>query len=186
MSYTIDSVEILKNDNARMRVGDILRLVGEINVDDLPIGGGFLVEIAERIKSLPVFPSVDEEVPVVTETSNSVASHSRFSWCGEGAHYGTIETLTDKIAPFIRGTLEVVFTWERGDSFSGLRLLVRQGADAPDGDLSTWVDAWVPRLTRTIRHGGNLKYCWALDRRAAKSLPASKPYEKLATFQRAA
>jgi hypothetical protein len=42
--------------------------------------------------------------------------------------------------------------------------LVRFGAALPqDGEnLSTWMDHWLPRLTRTLRHQGNHKYAWNL------------------------
>lgn len=46
-------------------------------------------------------------------------------------------------------------------------------------DLATWAAAEVPRITRAVRHGGNLKYAWALNRRDRRHLPASLPYPKI-------
>jgi hypothetical protein len=59
--------------------------------------------------------------------------------------------------------------------------LLCYGATAPSlsETLSDWLAIWVPRLTRSIRHPGNLKYAWSLDRRMRKALPASQPYLKL-------
>lgn len=47
------------------------------------------------------------------------------------------------------------------------------------GDPETWLRTWLPVLTRTVRHPGNLKYAWALRRRDRRHLPASLPYPKL-------
>jgi hypothetical protein len=33
-------------------------------------------------------------------------------------------------------------------------------------------------VTRRLRHPGNLRYAWAIDRRIARALPASLPYPK--------
>jgi hypothetical protein len=47
--------------------------------------------------------------------------------------------------------------------------LVRFGAVPPqDGEnLPVWMDRWLPRLTRTLRHRGNHKYAWTLAGRNA-------------------
>jgi hypothetical protein len=60
------------------------------------------------------------------------------------------------------------------------QLLVRHGATPRRGlDPDTWLREWLPRLCRTVRHPGNYKYCWALDRRARRHLPESRPYPKV-------
>lgn len=56
--------------------------------------------------------------------------------------------------------------------------LVAYGAPEPKGDLRAWLDDILPMLTRRVKHPGNLKYAWALDRRVRRHLPASKPYPK--------
>lgn len=57
--------------------------------------------------------------------------------------------------------------------------LVANGASRPEGDdLRAWLDAELPRITRKVRHPGNHKYAWALDRAARKLLPETKPYPK--------
>jgi hypothetical protein len=60
-------------------------------------------------------------------------------------------------------------------------LLEAHGADPlGDGDPIAWLDHWIPRLTRAIHHGGNLKYAWALERKGRRHLPPSLPYPKMA------
>lgn len=58
-------------------------------------------------------------------------------------------------------------------------LLVIHGAEAPHGDLREWASHWVPRLTRPMRHQGNHKYAWGLDKATRRLLPESKDYPKL-------
>lgn len=57
-------------------------------------------------------------------------------------------------------------------------LLERHGAEPLDGDVDAWLARWLPRLTRPLRHPGNHKYAWRLDRRGRVALPASLPYPK--------
>lgn len=67
---------------------------------------------------------------------------------------------------------------ERGWRYASA-LLERHGAPPPGDDPRAWLDEWLPRLTRPMRHGGNHKYAWALARRDRKLLPRSLPYPKL-------
>lgn len=46
-------------------------------------------------------------------------------------------------------------------------------------DREEWLDRELERLTRSVKHSGNFKYAWPLDRRVRRLLPASKPYPKL-------
>lgn len=59
-------------------------------------------------------------------------------------------------------------------------LLERYGAEKPSSDLGAWANRWIPAVTRPLRHHGNHKYAWGLDRSAKRLLPASQPYPKLA------
>lgn len=53
------------------------------------------------------------------------------------------------------------------------------GADPlGEQDPKEWLDKWVAKLTRPLRHPGNWKYVWALGRRDRKALPVSLPYPK--------
>lgn len=51
--------------------------------------------------------------------------------------------------------------------------LLREGEDP-----SEWLNLWVPRLTRPLRHRGNHKYAWAFDKWIRRGLPASLTYPK--------
>jgi hypothetical protein len=64
----------------------------------------------------------------------------------------------------------------------GVERLVGYGAAAPRAreDLRAWLARWLPRLTRSMEHGGNLKYAFDLRRRGSRArLPVSKPYPKI-------
>lgn len=61
--------------------------------------------------------------------------------------------------------------------------LEQHGARPLVGDPIAWLGRELPRITRPLWHGGNLKYAWALDRRARRFMPASKPYPKLDLIQ---
>jgi hypothetical protein len=47
-------------------------------------------------------------------------------------------------------------------------------------DASAWVDRCVAKYTRSIRHPGNHRYGWVLDRRVACLVPSGLAYPKLA------
>jgi hypothetical protein len=61
-------------------------------------------------------------------------------------------------------------------------MLERLGAPplADGEDATAWLERQLAAFTRPLRHPGNHKYGWALDRRARRHLPASQPYPKLA------
>lgn len=66
---------------------------------------------------------------------------------------------------------------EQGFDYA-VRQLTRWGADAPGRDHVAWLKRWMLRLCRPLRHGGNHKYVWALDRRLP-ILRTAQPYPKL-------
>lgn len=62
--------------------------------------------------------------------------------------------------------------------------LVAAGAEPPrDRDLEAWVTAWLPRVTRTVKHAGNLKYVIPLTpgarRDVKRAVGKGLPYPKL-------
>lgn len=62
------------------------------------------------------------------------------------------------------------------------QLLVDFGA--PPLDLSRensveWLATWMPEICRRVKHPGNHKYVWTLNRRHRKYLPPSLPYPKI-------
>lgn len=66
---------------------------------------------------------------------------------------------------------------ERGRGHVEARLVAAGAAPRGDEPEAEWAERWVPRVTRRLRHPGNHKYLWALDRRR-KALPAGQPYPK--------
>lgn len=52
------------------------------------------------------------------------------------------------------------------------------GASPPDGDHAVWLNYWLPRVTRPLRHPGNHRYAWPFTRFAKRALPGSYPYPK--------
>lgn len=65
---------------------------------------------------------------------------------------------------------------ERGDG-RAVAQLVKWGATppAPDQDVLAWLRAWRPRLCTKMRHQGNHRYLWALDKRHRRAILGSKP-----------
>ena len=69
---------------------------------------------------------------------------------------------------------------DRGWKHVVARLALYGAEPLDDGEPRAWLDAQLPRIgVRKVRHPGNHKYCWALDRRARRHLPPSQPYPKL-------
>jgi hypothetical protein len=73
---------------------------------------------------------------------------------------------------------------ERGMTYAAAQL-VRACAPPIDLERATeeerreWLRRAVETVTRPLRHAGNFRYVWALDRRARRHLPAAQPYPKL-------
>ncbi len=60
---------------------------------------------------------------------------------------------------------------ERGWRYA-VEQLVSAGARKPRGDLGAWLRRELGRIARRVRHQGNHKYAWALDRRLRASMAA--------------
>ena len=61
--------------------------------------------------------------------------------------------------------------------------LERHGADSVWLDApKEWLNYWLPRLTRPLRHHGNHKYAWPLVRSVRRVLPPSLPYPKRPSY----
>lgn len=102
VSYNIDSTTVLRCE-AKMKAADVARLLRK---EDMLPESHFLEEMADKEPDAAGFVEVDE----------------RFWWSGERS--GTAhDFLIKKVAPLILGTVEVIFTWEGGDSHSGLRIV---------------------------------------------------------------
>lgn len=68
---------------------------------------------------------------------------------------------------------------EQGWRYAAQQLEVHGAAPLTESmDAAEWLRTWLPRLTRPLRHRGNHKYAWAIDRAIRKHLPKSLPYPK--------
>jgi hypothetical protein len=48
-----------------------------------------------------------------------------------------------------------------------------------DADPIAWLAEWLPRVTRPLKHPGNFKYAWTLNKRDRRHLPVSRAYPKM-------
>lgn len=103
----------------------------------------------------------------------SIYQASNAIFLGRGSA-GTLR-LFDDGSVFSARTISKIRNRERGFEYS-CRQLIDRGAPEPDRDLREWLNEWLPRLTRKLRHPGSLKYAWALDR--STKLPISQAYPK--------
>lgn len=67
-------------------------------------------------------------------------------------------------------------------------LLRSFGAGPLSDDPRAWLARWLPLITRRVRHPGNHRYVWGLDRAARRHVEAlpAMPYPKFESFRRAA
>lgn len=101
-------------------------------------------------------------------------------------HVGRGDKRTHRMFPdgtlFAPRAMQKIRARERGVAYAA-GLLERWGASPLQAgeDSRAWLRRWSPALTRPLRHPGNLKYEWALTRRARRDLPAGLSYPKAAT-----
>lgn len=89
----------------------------------------------------------------------------------------TIRLLPDGTV-FNERTVQKIRSGERGWQYAAA-LLEKFGAEPASFDVrDNWLEAWLPRLTRSFRHSGNYKYAWPLQRGVRRFLPESVPYPK--------
>lgn len=76
-------------------------------------------------------------------------------------------------------TMQKIRARERGVEHAAAQLEALGAEPLRDDESSVaWLNRWVSALTRPLRHPGNFKYVWALNRRERKALPRSLPYPK--------
>jgi hypothetical protein len=68
-------------------------------------------------------------------------------------------------------------TGDRGHRYAA-ELLEHYGAEPLNGDRREWAARWLSALTRPLKHAGNHRYVWALQKRVRRLLPSSLPYPK--------
>lgn len=102
-----------------------------------------------------------------------------------GTYLGQAPTRTLRLLPdgrtFSARAMQKIRTRDQGWEYS-VAQLVAVGAPPlrSQDDSREWLRTWLPLVTRAVRHPGNLKYAWGLNKRSRRSLPASLPYVKRA------
>lgn len=88
--------------------------------------------------------------------------------------------LFDDCTVFSARAMQKIRARERGWQHCEAKL-VRYGATprAADENPREWLRRELPCVTRTLRHGGNLKYVWTTRGKLRKHLPASQRYPKI-------
>ncbi len=59
-----------------------------------------------------------------------------------------------------------------------VELLERYGATSPTGDWREWARGAVEQVSRPVRHPGNHRYVWGLDKASSRALPQTLAYPK--------
>lgn len=119
MSFNIDKVTVLKS-TAWMLANDVHRLLvvaDDVNDDgiELPELNFLRDELGRAAKQALKEGDPERHLPI-----------HRFWWCSQRSGDSYEEVLIAFIAPLIHGRIEAVFTWERGESLSGL--IIDEGA----------------------------------------------------------
>jgi len=91
----------------------------------------------------------------------------------------TLRIFRDDGTSFNHRTEQKISGLEQGHD-GAARQLVAHGADAPASgeDRDAWKRRWMERLTYPLKHGGNHKFAFSLNRKIRKHLPISLPYPK--------
>lgn len=101
-----------------------------------------------------------------------------------GVYLGRGDARTLKILPdgrsFNHRAEQKIRRREQGWKYAAQQLEVHGAEVLTEAmDPKEWLDLWLPRLTRPVRHKGNHKFCWAIDKALRKHLPPSLKYPKL-------
>ena len=101
-----------------------------------------------------------------------------------GVYLGRGEARTLKILPdgrsFNHRAEQKIRRREQGWRYAAQQLEIHGASPLTENeDPALWLSTWLPRLTRPLRHLGNHKFAWAIDRALRRHLPPSKPYPKV-------
>jgi hypothetical protein len=155
------------------RAADGLELGRFVLLDSVPANGEswFLARCRETLRAdyVGVVSFSDDTPRVTTAGETCFAGHigtiyqaSNASFLGRGTAR-TLRLLPDGKVLSDR-TIQKIRSGERGQAYA-IDILRSYGAAPIDGDSTHWLTTWLPRLTRTIKHPGNLKYAWSFSKR---------------------
>ncbi len=160
-------------------------------LDDVPGNGetwflGRAFELLRRAEMVGVLSLSDPVRRTRVDGSVVFGGHVGTIYQAHNAVYlGRARADTLRLMPdgrvFNRRTRQKIRARERGWRYAAAQL---ETAGAPSlgdhADARAWLEEWLPRVTRPLRHPGNFKYAWTLNRRDRRHLPASQPYPKMA------
>ena len=143
-------------------------------LDEVPGNGEtwFLARAFEKLRKQPIRGVVSFSDPVPRTSVSGVTTFrghiGTIYQAFNGAYLGRgtarrLRILPDGTALSDRA-LQKIRSGEQGWRYSAA-ILERFGAEAcPEDNRSEWLRAWLPQLTRTLRHPGNHKYAWIISR----------------------
>lgn len=110
MSYNIDSVEVISGGDMRMRAADVRRLAPKMrDANQLPeLDPFFEAGLINKANAAVDFPGAEVKVEKLW-----------WSGLGSGATFEHFKTVLSAL----RGRVDLLITWEGGDSFTGLRVI---------------------------------------------------------------
>jgi hypothetical protein len=167
---------------------DAVELGRFVLLDEVPANGEtwFLARCFESLRShiAGVIAFADPEARQNSTGATVFPGHiGTIYQAGNGVYLGQAPRRTIRLLPdgrvFSARAAQKIRAGARGWRYSA-QLLIDAGAPPPGGDTRTWLRTWLPRVTRTVRHPGNHRYAWALERARRGQLPQSLPYPKFA------
>jgi hypothetical protein len=157
-------------------------------LDDVPGNGEtwFLGRCFEQLRSeslMGVLAMSDPAKRTRSDGSVCFAGHIGNIYQAHNARYiGQAPPRTIRILPngsvFSARAAQKIRSLDRGCEYAAAQL---ERAGAPrfdDSDPRRWLRTALAATTRTMRHPGNHKYAWALNRRIRRQLPDGMPYPK--------
>ncbi len=156
-------------------------------LDSVPANGEtwFLARCFEYLRRLDLVGVTTFSDPVPRKTADGHLVHpghiGTIFQAFNGAYLGRGTSRTLRLLP--NGTvlsdraIQKIRAGERGWGYAAAQL-VQAGAPPPDGDRTSWLKCWLPRITRSLRHPGNHRYAWPLTKLAKRTMPKSYPYPK--------
>lgn len=172
------------------RPTDSVELGRFVLLDQVPSNGEtwFLSRTFEFLRKEDLVGVLSYSDPVPRTTQGGVTVHlghvGTIYQAANGVYLGRGEARTLRLLPdgkiFSHRAEQKIRKFESGWRYAAAEL-VRHGALAltEKDDPEEWLKRWLPVLTRPLRHPGNHKYAWAIDRHIRKRLPASLPFPKL-------
>ena len=156
-------------------------------LDEVPGNGEtwFLARCFERLRRRDLHGVVSFSDPVPRSTADGrvmFAGHIGTIYQAHNAPYlGRATARTLHLLPngtvFSARAQQKIRAGERGWRYAA-EILQRFGATAcPDENRTAWLQTWMARLIRRVRHPGNHRYAWRLQRHVALT-GAPQPYPK--------